>query len=294
MLFVGIGPSLYHAPALGGLSRRFPDKRALLISLHGTGGSLGEALGPVTAAGLVAVLYWQDVLQLSLLPALIAAIMMWTLLKREDSRGVSGASNFRDYVRSFFALLHQRALLMICLVSGLRSIGQATTAIVLPIYLREDLGYSAALVGIYLSMAQLAGIGSQPLMGFLSDRVGHKRVLIPAMAGFALLLMVIPLADGKVQLAVVILALGAFLFSLHAILISAAVELAGEEMQATTVSLIYASSFIGSLAPTMAGVLADRYGLETTFIFGATAAAAACVILILTKLPQRHRTASPP
>ena len=288
MLFVGIGPSLYHAPALAGLSRRFPDKRALLISLHGTGGSLGEALGPLTAAGLVTLLVWQDVLRLSLMPALLTALMIWALLKHEDTKGAGRASSFRNYVQSFAALLRQRALLLICLVSGLRSVGQATTAIFLPIYLREDLGYSAGLVGLYLSLAQLAGIGSQPLMGFLSDRFGHKRVLVPALGGFSLLLLAIPAADSKIQLALVILALGAFLFSLHAILISAAVELAGEEMQATTVSLIYASSFVGALAPTIAGVLADNYGLRSTFVFSCSMAALACLVLLFTRLPQRR------
>ena len=42
MLLVGIGPSLYHPPAIGALSRRFPDKRGFAISLHGTGGSVAR------------------------------------------------------------------------------------------------------------------------------------------------------------------------------------------------------------------------------------------------------------
>ncbi len=45
MLLVGVGPSLYHPPAIGALSRRFPDKRGFAISLHGTGGSIGQVLG---------------------------------------------------------------------------------------------------------------------------------------------------------------------------------------------------------------------------------------------------------
>jgi MFS family permease len=290
MLFVGIGPSLFHAPALGSLSRRFPDRRAFMISLHGAGGSLGEVLGPLIAAGLVAVLYWQDVLRLSLLPALVAAFMIWALIRGDDAKQSTGRS-FRQYLGAFVTLLRQRALMLICVVSACRSVGQSTTAIFLPIYLREDFGYSAGLVGLFLSMAQLAGIGSQPLMGFLSDRLGHKQVLVPAMAMFALLLFIIPFADSKLQLAVVILILGGFLFSLHAILISAAAELASEEMQSTIVSLIYASGFLGSLAPTIAGVLADSYGLDTTFVFSAVFVAAGSIILAMTRLPKKTSVA---
>src|SRR3972149_2655188 len=51
MLCMGFGPSMFHPPAVGALSRRFSDRRAFAISLHGTGGSLGEVLGPLVAAG---------------------------------------------------------------------------------------------------------------------------------------------------------------------------------------------------------------------------------------------------
>ena len=50
MLFLSIGPSLYHPPALGALSRRFPDRRGFAVSLHGTGGIAGEVIGPITVA----------------------------------------------------------------------------------------------------------------------------------------------------------------------------------------------------------------------------------------------------
>jgi MFS family permease len=159
----------------------------------------------------------------------------------------------------------------------------------LPIYMREDLGYSAWLAGVYISMAQVVGIGSQPLMGYLTDRIGYKRVLVPALVGFAVLLALIPLADGKLQLAIVILLLGTFLFSLHAILIASAAEMAGEAMQATTVSLIYSASFVGALAPTIAGVLADAYGFKSTFLFASVLVAVSAFTLVLTNLPGSRK-----
>jgi MFS family permease len=161
----------------------------------------------------------------------------------------------------------------------------------LPIYLHEDLGYSAGLVGVYLAMAQIVGIGSQPVMGFLADRVGYKPVLIPALLAMAVLLLLIPAADGKLQLAVVILLLGTFLFSLHAILISAASELVEESMQSTIVSLIYASSFVGALSPTLAGILADEHGLQSTFILAAGLVFCSAITVAVTKLPSARQSA---
>ena len=287
MLLVGLGPSLFHPPAIAALSRRFADRRAFAVSMHGTGGSIGEVLGPVTGAGLIAVLVWQDVLKLSLVPALIAAFFLWRLLKNDSAQAGGGTSSVAEYLGSFKELLKQKTIRLLFVITSLRTVGQATTMIFLPIYLREDLGYSAALVGVYLSAAQLVGVGSQPVMGLLADRFGHKAVLMPAMAVFSAILFSLSVVEGQIQFAIAIIAAGTFLFSLHAIFISAAMEVAGEEVQATTVSLIYAASFVGSLSPIVAGLIADAYGIQTVFVFSAVLVSLATAVLAVTRLPTR-------
>src|SRR6185295_12080828 len=131
---------------------------------------------------------------------------------------------FSAYLGSFGALLKHKTLLLIFVVTALRGVGQATNSIFLPVYLREDLHYSSTLVAVYIALGQAAGIGSQPLMGFLADRIGHKAVILPSLVMFAVLLALIPLADGKLQLGLIIFVLGLFVFSMQSILTSAAVE----------------------------------------------------------------------
>ncbi|HEU0074072.1 MAG TPA: MFS transporter [Dehalococcoidia bacterium] len=291
MFLVGLGPSIYHPPAIGALSRRFASARGLVISLHGAGGSVGEATGPLIAAACLWVMTYQMTLQFSVIPALLVAFGMWTLLKNDDVSHADGDGSFKEYVRSFLRLLRHRPIVMICLATAFRTVGQATATVFLPVYMKEDLGYSAGLVAVYIAMAQVVGIGSQPLMGYLADRLGYKRVLVPAMTTFAVLLMLIPAADGKLQLGIVILLLGTFFFSLHAILIAAASELTEHSMQSTIVSLIYASGFIGALSPTLAGVLADAYGLKTTFILASCLVGLSAVTLMLTSLPKARSRA---
>ncbi len=286
MLFVGLGPSIYHPPAIGALSRRYTSARGLMISLHGAGGSVGEATGPLIGAACLYVMTYQMTLQLSVIPALIVAFGIWFLLKKDDVSHDGGGGNFNEYLRAFLRLLRYKPIVMICTATAFRQVGQATATVFLPVYMKEDLGYSTGLVAAYIAMAQVIGIGSQPLMGYLSDRLGYKRVLVPAMSIFALLLLLIPFADGKLQLGIVILLLGTFLFSLHAIIISAATELTEQSMQSTIVSLIYAAGFIGAVSPTLAGVMADAYGLETTFILAAALVGLSAVTLMLTALPK--------
>jgi len=286
MLLVGVGPSIYHPPAIGALSRRFSSARGLVISLHGAGGSAGEATGPLIGAALLLALTYREALQLSVFPALLVAFGMWTLLKNDNVEHEGGDGSFKEYVRSFVRLLRHRPIVMLCTATAFRTVGQATATVFLPVYMKEDLGYSPGLVAAYIAMAQVVGIGSQPLMGHLSDRLGYKRVLVPAMSSYAILLLLIPLADGKLQLGIVILLLGTFFFSLHAILIAAASELTEPSMQSTIVSLIYASGFIGALSPTLAGVLGDAYGLKTTFVLASSLVGLSAVTLMLTALPK--------
>jgi MFS family permease len=293
MLLMGMGPSMFHPPAVGALSRRFPDRRAFAISMHGTGGSIGEVLGPLAGAGALALLYWRDELKLSFVVAFITGFVMWRLLRGQDAHVHTKVTSLREYLGSFRDLLRQKTLRQIFLITAFRTVGQSTTAIFLPVYLREDLGYSSALVGVFIAMSQLAGIGSQPLMGALSDRLGHKAVILPALMCFTVILALIPLANGKAEMAVVILLLGLFVFSMQSILTSAAMEQAGEEFFSTATSLVYAASFLGSLAPIVAGVLADAYGLKSTFYFACALAAVATTITALTKFPSRHRADVP-
>jgi FSR family fosmidomycin resistance protein-like MFS transporter len=294
MLLMGLGPSMFHPPAIGALSRRFPDRRSFAISLHGTGGSIGEVTGPLFAAGLIAFLFYKDALFLSCGLGLVTAFTMWRLLRNADSTEHAHGEPMplKTYLLSFARLLKNPPLRMIFLVTAFRAVGQASTSIFLPIYLREDLGYSAALVGGYIALGQLAGIGSQPLMGFLSDRIGHKAVIFPAMLAYTVILLLIPFADGKLQVAIVILALGIFVFSMQSILTSAAIELTGEAVSSTATSLIYAASFLGSLAPTVSGVLTDAYGLKSAFYFGATFAAMGTIAIAMTKMPEKRKAAT--
>ena len=286
MLLIGIGPSLYHPPAIGALSRRFPDKRGFAISLHGTGGSVGQVLGPIVAASALSVLVWQDVMKASLLPALLAAILIWTMM-RNVSGDVPGSASTRDYFGSVATLIRKPMIFALVLVTGLRSMGQGAVTIFLPVYLKEDLLFSDYKVAFYLSMAQVVGVGTQPVMGALSDRFGRKGVLVPATAVMGLLFFALKYADDGIELIAVVAAMGAFLYSLHTIFIAAAMDVAEGEVQSTVVSLIYGASIIGTASPIVAGFIADVTGdTSNTFLYGGAVSLLASFVLLLLRLPK--------
>ena len=290
MLLVGIGPSLFHPPAIASLSRKFPDRRGLAISLHGMGGSVGEVVGPVLTGGLLTLTFlvaftWRDVLQISVLPALASALAIYLMMRNIPSID-SGTGSAGTYFSSLLALLRRRAMLILVAVTALRSMGQGAVIAFLPVYLLEDLSFSLGRIAIYMAGAQLVGIGAQPLMGYLSDKFGRKIVLVPTLAALGLLCIALKFAEPGPQLLLTILALGAFLYSLHVIFIAAAVDVSEGEAQSTVVSLIYGASFFGTFAPFAAGMIVDASVTGNAFVFAGVVTLVSVVVLAFVKLPM--------
>ncbi len=266
----GVAISFWHPPAIAALSQRFPRRRGFAISLHGMGGSIGEALGPLLVGSLLSVMLWRTVLQGGVVPAVITGVVVWFVLRGLQGNS-STALSFQFYLQSLLGMLRQRALLTVLVVTAGFSAAQGVTMTFLPIYLRVELEFSSFLTAVFISGSQVVGIGTQPVLGFLSDKYSRKLVIVPSLATLGLVTLTIPFAGSGALLFLAVLLMGAFSFSLMSVLIASAMDLVGGEMPATTVSLVFSSSVIFSaLSPAMAGVLADEVGLMWVFFLAAT------------------------
>ena len=272
----------WHPPAIGALSKIFADRRGLAISLHGTGASLGEVVGPLMTGALLLSLNWRVLLQLSLAPALVAALAVWLLARSYPFTTVQ--VSVREYFRAFGELVHNGKVLIVLLIVGGFAASQAAMFTFLPIYVREDLGGSTLTVGLYVSLAQAAGIGSQPIMGHLLDRAGRRVVIIPSLFAMGASLMVLYLVGSGPLFLLALAVAGAFLFSVTAMLVTAALDVAGDLVQGTAVSLIYSViALFSGIGPLIAGFVADGFGVRTVFLLAALAALASSAVALATR-----------
>ena len=266
-VMITVSINFWHPSALASLASHFVGRRGYAVSLHGTGGSIGETLGPILAGAMISALGWQVFGQGVVIPALVSGAVIWLLLRTVpgDDDPMAG---LRDYFGSIGKLFQDRRLLLLLVFTAGFSGGQSTLLTFLPIYLREDLSYSSFGVGLYLALAQVAGIGAQPFMGHFSDLVGRKAVLVPGLATLGLTYMAISLAPAGWPLILVVLVMGAFLFALMSILLAAALDIVGSNVQATTVSLVFGSAVLAAgFSPTIAGLLADAHGVKAAFLW---------------------------
>src|SRR2546421_5045787 len=77
---VGFGNSLWHPTAIPTLARRYPERKGLVLSLHGMGGNVGDAPAPLAASSLLALLTWRAVVILNVMPGLVMSLLILVFL----------------------------------------------------------------------------------------------------------------------------------------------------------------------------------------------------------------------
>ncbi len=275
--------SLWHPAAIGSLSRQFTANRGFAIALHGTGGSVGEALGPIVAGFLLGFFAWQVIFQGAIVPGLILGFIIWFVLRRVPA-DISQAASFAEYLVALRRLLRNRRLLLVLFFTGGFAGAQATMYTFLPVYLREDIGLTSGALGFHLFLLHVTGIGSQPVMGYLSDRWGRKAVMVPAMATLGIAYFLFGVVPEGLPLIATILVASLFFYPMMAIFLASASDLAPSDVQSTTVSLVFGvATLFGSLAPLVGGWIADERDLPTTFIFCAVLVMFAATVALVTR-----------
>ena len=147
------------------------------------------------------------------------------------------------------ALLRNPMLMLLVASTAIRGVGESAVEGFLPVYLKETLEFSDTNIALVFSGAQVIGLISQPVMGFLSDRVGRKIVLVTATASLGVLSLLLSVADPVFQVVLIVLAKGAFKFSLHHIFIAAAIDTSKGEAQSTVTSFMYGAGLLGIFSP---------------------------------------------
>ncbi len=274
---VGIGNNLWHPAAIPTLAYRYPQRKGLVLSFHGMGGNLGEALAPVVVGAMLAWFSWRAVVVINVVPGFVMASMILLMLgaltmarTREDGsiNAAAGSWNARQYLRDFVSLLRNKGLMLVSCSSAFRTMTQVGLLTFLPVYLAYELGYSPFVVGICLTVLQVAGFIAAPIAGHLSDKLGRKRVVISSMVLTGVMIVAMALAGKSSWFVVFIALVGFFLYAMRPVLQAWAVESTPKHLAGTGVGLQFGIQAVGaSIAPTVFGMIADAYDIYTGFFF---------------------------
>jgi MFS family permease len=291
MAFVGVGNYLWHPAAISTLSEKYPDKRGFAIAIHSIGPNIGESLAPLLVGVLLLYLSWRNVLFLNLIPGIVIAFILWKyLFGKLDSRAQSkkGLST-REYLSGMRKLAQNPSILALVLVAGMRSMTQQGLHTFLPIYLANDLGLSSAIVGVYLSVTQTAGMIGTPIAGSISDQNGRKRVLTAGLFSTSVVLVILAYFQLTWLFITGLACLGFFLYAVRPVIWAWVLDLSPKELGGSTVSFFSGSqSLLSSLSPVICGFIADRWGILAAFYFLAGTVFVANLIVLSIREQKRE------
>jgi MFS family permease len=284
---VGIGNNLWHPAAISTLAYRYPERKGLVLSFHGMGGNVGEALAPFVIGALLVGFSWRTVVVINVVPGLVMSALILVLLgafsmARDDGAINAGtdARGVKDYLRDFTTLLRNKALILIACSSAFRTMTQVGLLTFLPVYLAYELDYSPFVVGIYLTVLQVAGFIAAPIGGHLSDKMGRKRVITASMLLTAVMIVGMVLASKSAAFVVFIALVGFFLYAMRSVLQAWAVESVPKNLVGAGVGLQFGITAFGSgISPAIFGMIADAYDIYTGFYFLAGTIACANVMI---------------
>jgi len=259
MALGGFGGGGFHPQSLAILSAKYREQKAFALGVHDSSANLGEVIGPLALGFLLNFFDWRTSLQIWAIPGLTIGLLYAAF----GSEGNLAAPRARDYRRALWEdVVKNKAVFGLVAVSTLRAMGQTALAVFLPLYLSLYLKLSAGVAAVYMSILFLfAGI-APPFVGWISDRFGYKSLIILfSFLSFATI-VAIPFLGSGLLLAGGFAALGALLWALRPVIVSAAMGAAPQELSGSIVALIYGANMgVSFLAPVSAGLIADAYGL---------------------------------
>jgi len=296
VILIGFGTSFWHAPAFGTLAARYPERKGFALSMHLTGAQIGNTIGPPIIGGLISGVTlgsiikfsgfgWENVAIMIVIPMIITGVLVLTMFKSAGSESTSNWS-FEEYWDRTKTLLADKIILGLIVLGAMRASIHTSFQLWLAVYLKEELDYSAWVIGWHIALITAAGIISTPIMGILSDRFGRKPVIQISMTLMAIYLFLFLIFDEGLGLVILIGLLGMFFFSVMPIVTAATMDRVpkGSEGSGTALNFI-GMSLIGFMAPVISGIIYRTYNFEGIAIFSGIIAIAG--ILLCTFLPMK-------
>ena len=272
LVIASAGSALWHPPALGLLSRRFPERRGLFIALHRSLGNVGDMIGPLVAGGLLVWLAfpgsWRVIMgagtPMLMLLAIMVLLVLWNVAGPR-SGPVEFRSKFKTQLISLRGAFQGRGMWAIFTVSAVRGMADRTFTSFLLLYLTQHLVMGPFKASAHLAMLSAAGIVSGPLFGMLSDRVGRRPIITFVMAVTVFLpLALVSVGSNTLLTLTVVTVFGIFHSVVNSLTQAAAIDDAsGRGLDATFIGLMWGSNaFFGAGTSIFAGWLVEGWQFD--------------------------------
>jgi len=268
LALMGVASFLWHPPAITSISEMYPSKRGYGLAIHELGANLGDTLMPLVTGALLTYLTWRQVISVTVAGGVLFGLLVLRTVAgvRRSVVAAPATTSKTAYLAGLRMLARNTNLLVLALVSGIRSFTQHGLQSFLPLYLVNDLKIPAALLGVYLAVVQVSGMIATPISGTLSDRIGPKRVATAGMTSTTVALLLFAAVDLGAAFVAALAVVGFFVYSMRPAIFRWAIGVVPRQYEGTTVGALFTTqALFATLMPLIGGMIADRFGLLMVF-----------------------------
>ncbi|MBW2442921.1 MAG: MFS transporter [Deltaproteobacteria bacterium] len=263
MFITGVSVSVWHVPAPVMIAELSAARKGRGMSFFMTGGELARSVGPLVAVGAVSVFGLEDFYPVMIF-GLLATVWLYFKLRTIPVRQVGSRRKFsvlETWRTLSFVLLPLSAILVA------RGFMHAAMTAFLPTYIKMETG-NLWLAGIALTLFEAAGVAGVLMAGSISDWFGRRKTLLVSLLGAPLFLFIFTLSGGWIRLAALI-ATGFTLLSTSPVMLALVQENARQAPAAANGFYMMASFIARSAVVVVVGFIADRIGLNATYLISA-------------------------
>ncbi|MBN1944296.1 MAG: MFS transporter [Bradymonadales bacterium] len=253
-----------------------PKIRGRAYGLHRSMDHAGAVIGPLVAAGLLAIhgVTLRHVFLLAAVPAAVVVVIILVGVKEPDAAGPMEAGSGLAIGWRKLPVGYRRLLVALVVFT----LGNSTDAFLL---LRlSDSGIDAAGISLLWSAHHLVKLGATYLGGRLSDRLGRRPMVMAGWGVYSAVYLLFGLVESQVGMVLIFLAYGLYFGLTEPTERAWVADLVPEKLRGTAFGYYHAAIGVAALpASLLFGVLWRCCGASVAFLTGAGLALAASLLL---------------
>jgi MFS transporter, FSR family, fosmidomycin resistance protein len=263
-----LNTTFYHPPSYSYVTKTFrPSDRSKALGIHGAGGTLGMALGPLSISVLMGffLLQWRQVYLFWFIPLLIGLVLIIKIKSDPDVEKKN--MTLQEYSKQpETKSVMSSGMLWFLVFQGVKTLAAGMSTAFLSIYLVQNQGWNVASESLVIGTSSLMGIIAAPLGGFFADKVGEKKWTVLTTAACAISYGLAFIFSGVITFSAFYLGYGFFTLLSMASNSSLTAKLSPIRQRGLGFALYFLpGSIMGVLAPMASAYIANTYGLETVF-----------------------------
>ena len=276
-----------------------PTRRGRNIGIVVSAAALvGLAVAPVLTTQVAARAGWRWAFFVSGVPGFLLGLLIWKFVREPERGNASGSPGQPVKIRDFLSLLRYRNMWLCCAGAAGFLSWLFLHNIFAPLYITEVAHQAPTTAGFLMGASGLGSFFFALFFPRLSDRIGRKPVLLmmAAMSTMVpLALLISPLYAHPWVLAAIVCLTNAGQGIGALILVLVPTESVPPQFAATAIGLAtLAAEIIGAtLAPILAGTVAQSYGLAAAMWMSAGGAVLVFVVALCLKETHLARAARP-